>query len=40
MSHEVTLSVNPTAGRGRGAHAAQPAAPAVRAAGFPWTTAR
>ncbi|MFI1652205.1 diacylglycerol kinase [Streptomyces avidinii] len=34
MSHEVTLFVNPTAGRGRGAHAAQPAASAVRAAGF------
>ncbi|MFD7913322.1 diacylglycerol kinase [Streptomyces sp. NPDC059752] len=34
MSHEVTLFVNPTAGRGRGAHAAQPAASAVREAGF------
>ncbi|WP_030723399.1 diacylglycerol kinase [Streptomyces sp. NRRL S-237] len=34
MSYEVTLFVNPTAGRGRGAHAAQPAASAVRAAGF------
>lgn len=34
MSHEVTLFVNPTAGRGRGAHAAQPAASALRDAGF------
>ncbi|WP_031153839.1 diacylglycerol kinase [Streptomyces erythrochromogenes] len=34
MSYEVTLFVNPTAGRGRGAHAAQPAASALRAAGF------
>ncbi|MFJ4781383.1 diacylglycerol kinase [Streptomyces sp. NPDC088762] len=34
MSSEITLFVNPTAGRGRGAHAAQPAASAFRAAGF------
>ncbi|MFZ3593431.1 diacylglycerol kinase [Streptomyces sp. BH104] len=34
MSCEITLFVNPTAGRGRGAHAAQPAASALRAAGF------
>ncbi|MFE1415771.1 diacylglycerol kinase [Streptomyces sp. NPDC058746] len=34
MSSEITLFVNPTAGRGRGAHAAQPAASAVREAGF------
>ncbi|MFD7097808.1 diacylglycerol kinase [Streptomyces xanthophaeus] len=34
MSSEVTLFVNPTAGRGRGAHAAQPAASALRAAGL------
>ncbi|MFI5620149.1 diacylglycerol kinase [Streptomyces sp. NPDC051567] len=34
MSSEITLLVNPTAGRGRGAHAAQPAASALRAAGF------
>ncbi len=34
MTSEITLFVNPTAGRGRGAHAAQPAASAVRAAGF------
>ncbi|MFB7784439.1 diacylglycerol kinase [Streptomyces vinaceus] len=34
MSAEITLFVNPTAGRGRGAHAAQPAASALRAAGF------
>ncbi|MEU9302369.1 diacylglycerol kinase [Streptomyces sp. NPDC048269] len=34
MSSEITLFVNPTAGRGRGAHAAQPAASALRAAGF------
>ncbi|KJY46417.1 MULTISPECIES: diacylglycerol kinase [unclassified Streptomyces] len=34
MSAEITLLVNPTAGRGRGAHAAQPAASALRAAGF------
>ncbi|WP_053706539.1 diacylglycerol kinase [Streptomyces sp. WM6373] len=34
MSYEVTLFVNPTAGRGRGAHAAQPAASALREAGF------
>jgi diacylglycerol kinase (ATP) len=31
---DITLFVNPTAGRGRGAHAAQPAASALRAAGF------
>jgi diacylglycerol kinase (ATP) len=31
---EITLFVNPTAGRGRGARAAQPAASALRAAGF------
>ncbi|MHA5047517.1 diacylglycerol kinase [Streptomyces sp. SD15] len=34
MTSEITLFVNPTAGRGRGAHAAQPAAFALRAAGF------
>ncbi|MER6675961.1 diacylglycerol kinase [Streptomyces sp. NPDC000983] len=34
MSSEITLFVNPTAGRGRGAAAAQPAASALRAAGF------
>ncbi|NEB80320.1 diacylglycerol kinase [Streptomyces sp. SID14478] len=34
MSSEITLFVNPTAGRGRGARAAQPAASALRAAGF------
>ncbi|RSS81421.1 diacylglycerol kinase [Streptomyces sp. WAC06614] len=34
MTAEITLLVNPTAGRGRGAHAAQPAASALRAAGF------
>ncbi|MCC0099085.1 diacylglycerol kinase [Streptomyces flavotricini] len=34
MSAEITLLVNPIAGRGRGAHAAQPAASALRAAGF------
>lgn len=34
MSSEITLFVNPTAGRGRGASAAQPAASALRAAGF------
>ncbi|MEV8536444.1 diacylglycerol kinase [Streptomyces sp. NPDC051211] len=34
MSAEITLFVNPTAGRGRGAHAAQPAASALRAAGY------
>ncbi|MFL9682138.1 MULTISPECIES: diacylglycerol kinase [Streptomyces] len=33
MSSDITLFVNPTAGRGRGAHAAQPAADALRAAG-------
>ncbi|MFD0271293.1 diacylglycerol kinase [Streptomyces sp. NPDC127106] len=34
MSAEITLFVNPTAGRGRGARAAQPAASALRDAGF------
>ncbi|MGW7515399.1 diacylglycerol kinase family protein [Streptomyces sp. NPDC054796] len=34
MTSEITLFVNPTAGRGRGAHAAQPAAHALREAGF------
>ncbi|WP_030684300.1 diacylglycerol kinase [Streptomyces sp. NRRL B-1347] len=34
MTSEITLFVNPTAGRGRGAHAAQPAAAALRASGF------
>ncbi len=34
VSSEVALFVNPTAGRGRGAHAARPAASALRAAGF------
>ncbi|MFD6184214.1 diacylglycerol kinase [Streptomyces goshikiensis] len=34
MSAEITLFVNPTAGRGRGARAAQPAASALGAAGF------
>ncbi|WP_189859252.1 diacylglycerol kinase [Streptomyces poonensis] len=34
MTDEITLFVNPTAGRGRGARAAQPAASALRAAGF------
>ncbi|MFF1518555.1 diacylglycerol kinase [Streptomyces sp. NPDC058305] len=34
MTSEITLFVNPTAGRGRGAHAAQPAASAFRAANF------
>ncbi|MBC7268466.1 MAG: diacylglycerol kinase [Streptomyces sp.] len=34
MSSEITIVVNPTAGRGRGAHAAQPAASALRDAGF------
>ncbi|MET9498369.1 diacylglycerol kinase [Streptomyces sp. NPDC006552] len=34
MTSEITLFVNPTAGRGRGAGAAQPAASALRAAGF------
>ncbi|MFF4981997.1 diacylglycerol kinase [Streptomyces sp. NPDC001046] len=34
MTGEITLFVNPTAGRGRGARAAQPAASALRAAGF------
>ncbi|MBA0050705.1 diacylglycerol kinase [Streptomyces sp. AJS327] len=34
MTSEITLFVNPSAGRGRGAHAAQPAASALRHAGF------
>ncbi|MFI9212151.1 diacylglycerol kinase [Streptomyces sp. NPDC053253] len=34
MTSDITLFVNPTAGRGRGAHAAQPAAQALRDAGF------
>ncbi|QNE78335.1 diacylglycerol kinase [Streptomyces finlayi] len=34
MTSQITLFVNPTAGRGRGAHAAQPAASAFRDAGF------
>ncbi|MEU7009422.1 diacylglycerol kinase [Streptomyces sp. NPDC046332] len=34
MTREITLFVNPTAGRGRGAHATQPAAQAFRDAGF------
>ncbi|MEV8035087.1 diacylglycerol kinase [Streptomyces sp. NPDC086182] len=34
MTSEITLFVNPTAGRGRGARAAQPAASALRSAGF------
>ncbi|MEV7280190.1 diacylglycerol kinase [Streptomyces sp. NPDC093111] len=34
MTSEITLFVNPTAGRGRGAHAARPAARAFRDAGF------
>ncbi|RII18743.1 Diacylglycerol kinase [Streptomyces sp. YIM 130001] len=34
MTSDVTLFVNPTAGRGRGARAAQPAASALRKAGF------
>jgi diacylglycerol kinase (ATP) len=34
VTSDITLFVNPTAGRGRGAHAAQPAASALRAAGF------
>jgi diacylglycerol kinase (ATP) len=34
VTSEITLFVNPTAGRGRGARAAQPAASALRAAGF------
>lgn len=34
MTSEITLFVNPTAGRGRGARAAQPAAGVLRAAGF------
>lgn len=34
MTSEITLFVNPTAGRGRGTRAARPAASALRAAGF------
>lgn len=34
MTSEITLFVNPTAGRGRGARAAQPAASALRDAGY------
>lgn len=34
MTSEITLFVNPTAGRGRGARAAQPAGSALRDAGF------
>ncbi|HEY5834758.1 diacylglycerol kinase [Streptomyces sp.] len=34
MTSELTLFVNPAAGRGRGAHAARPAARALREAGF------
>ncbi|MFE7430454.1 acylglycerol kinase family protein, partial [Streptomyces sp. NPDC057545] len=34
MTSEITLFVNPTAGSGRGARAAQPAASALRDAGF------
>ncbi|KQX61070.1 MULTISPECIES: diacylglycerol kinase [unclassified Streptomyces] len=34
MTSEITLFVNPAAGRGRGAHAARPAASALRAAGY------
>lgn len=34
MTSEITLFVNPTAGRGRGARAVRPAADALRAAGF------
>ncbi|MFC8426153.1 diacylglycerol kinase [Streptomyces sp. NPDC057236] len=34
MTSEITLFVNPTAGRGRGARAARPAASALRDAGF------
>ncbi|WFB10439.1 diacylglycerol kinase [Streptomyces sp. LX-29] len=34
MTCDITLFVNPTAGRGRGAHATQPAARALREAGF------
>ncbi|MFF1543224.1 diacylglycerol kinase [Streptomyces sp. NPDC058291] len=34
MTCEITLFVNPAAGRGRGARAAQPAASALRAAGY------
>ncbi|MFF3752660.1 diacylglycerol kinase [Streptomyces sp. NPDC002018] len=34
MASEITLFVNPTAGRGRGARAARPAAAALRDAGF------
>ncbi|MGW6924373.1 diacylglycerol kinase [Streptomyces sp. NPDC054950] len=34
MTSEITLFVNPAAGRGRGAHAARPTASALRAAGY------
>jgi diacylglycerol kinase (ATP) len=34
VTSEITLITNPTAGRGRGAHAAEPAAGALRRAGF------
>ncbi|MEU7136256.1 diacylglycerol kinase [Streptomyces sp. NPDC046261] len=34
MTSDITLFVNPSAGRGRGAHAAQPAARVLRDAGF------
>jgi diacylglycerol kinase (ATP) len=34
VTSEITLFVNPSAGRGRGAHAALPAASALRASGF------
>lgn len=40
MTGELTLFVNPAAGRGRGARAAQPAASALRAAGFSVRTIR
>jgi len=38
VTSEITLFVNPSAGRGRGARAARPAASALRAAGFPVRT--
>ena len=34
MTSDITLFVNPTSGRGRGARAARPAADALRAAGL------
>ena len=40
MTSEITLFVNPTAGRGRGARAARPAASAFRDAGFRKVTQR